>query len=77
MIRQYQKDWIAKLYEQLSNPEWFVKELGLITNCPLRVSVNFKDDDGKRHTEKKRHTLPSERPLNRLIHAWWRRLKVT
>lgn len=47
------EDWIAKLYEQLSNPEWFVKELGLITNCPLRVSVNFKDVDGKRHTEKK------------------------
>ena len=70
------EDWIAKLYEQLSNPEWFVKELGLITNCPLRVSVNFRMTMGN-VIQKKRHTLPSERPLNRLIHAWWRRLKVT
>ena len=41
------EEWVAKLYEQLSEPEWEVKELGLITNCPLKVSVKTKDDDGK------------------------------
>lgn len=47
--------WVAKLYEQLSNPAWMVKELGLITNCPLKVSVKFKGDDGKLHSEEKKY----------------------
>lgn len=50
------QDWIAKLYEQLSNPAWFVKELGLITNCPLKVTVKFNDDDGSKHTEEQKYT---------------------
>ena len=41
------EDWIAKLYEQLSNPEWVVNELALITNCPLKVTVKFIDGNGK------------------------------
>lgn len=48
--------WIAKLYEHLSNPEWVIKELGLITNCPLKVSVKLKGDDGKTHSEEKKYT---------------------
>ena len=48
------EEWVAKLYEQLSDPEWVVKELGLITNCPLKVSVKTKDDDGKQHSEQKK-----------------------
>ncbi len=48
--------WVSKLYEQLSNPEWVVKELGLITNCPLKVSVKIKDNDGKQHSEEKKYT---------------------
>ena len=47
--------WVAKLYEQLSNPEWMVKELGLITNCPLKVSVKIKGDDGKLHSEEQKY----------------------
>lgn len=50
------EDWIAKLYEHLANPEWIVCELGLITNCPLKVSVKFLDDDGEKHTEVKAYT---------------------
>ena len=50
------EEWVAKLYEQLSDPEWVVKELGLITNCPLKVSVKTKDDDGKQHSEEKKYT---------------------
>ena len=50
------EDWVAKLYEQLGNPDWVVKELGLITNCPLKVSVKTKDDDGKQHSEEKKYT---------------------
>ena len=37
------EDWLTKLYAQLERPEWIVKELGLITNCPLKVSVSMKD----------------------------------
>lgn len=47
--------WVAKLYEQLSDPEWMVKELGLITNCPLKVSVKVMGDDGKLHSEEKKY----------------------
>ncbi len=50
------ESWVAKLYEKLSNPEWVVKELGLITNCPLKVSVKFQGDDGKPHSEEKKYT---------------------
>lgn len=50
------EDWVAKLYEQLNDPEWVVKELGLITNCPLKVSVKTKDVDGKQHSEEKKYT---------------------
>lgn len=49
------EDWIAKLYEQLSNPEWVVNELALITNCPLKVTVKIIDGDGKSHTEEKNY----------------------
>lgn len=47
------EEWIAKLYEHLINPEWLVNELGLITNCPLKIAVHFTDDKEKKHTEKK------------------------
>lgn len=49
-------EWTAKLYEHLANPEWIVKELGLITNCPLKIVVRYKDDAGKAHTEEKSYT---------------------
>lgn len=48
--------WVAKLYEQLSNSQWLVKELGLITNCPLKVSVRLKGENGETHSEEKRYT---------------------
>lgn len=50
------KSWISKLYEHLTNPEWIVSELGLITNCPLKVSVKFLGEDGKNYTEEKSYT---------------------
>lgn len=58
------QDWIAKLYEQLSNPAWIVKELGLITNSPLKVIVKFKDDNGKQHTEETKYTAECTPFLN-------------
>lgn len=50
------KDWLAKLYLQLEKPEWLVKELGLITNCPLKITYNIKDKDGKKHQKKESYT---------------------
>lgn len=46
-------DWLVKMYTQLENTDWLVKELGLITNCPLIVSVTMKKDDGKNSKERK------------------------
>lgn len=43
------EDWILKLNKQLERPDWIVKELGLITNCPLDISYKYKDEDGKNH----------------------------
>ena len=50
------KDWLVKLYAQLENTDWLVKELGLITNCPLVVSVTTKKDNGKNEKERKLFT---------------------
>lgn len=50
------EDWLVKLYDQLERPEWLVKELGLITNCPLKVVVKTKDDTGKTKQEKISYT---------------------
>lgn len=47
------ESWIAKLYEHLTNPEWIVSELGLITSCPLKMTIQFIDGDGKRHRSEK------------------------
>ena len=50
------KDWLVKMYAQLDNTDWFIKELGLITNCPLVVSVTTKKDNGKNKKERKLFT---------------------
>ena len=47
------EDWIAKLHHHLQDTTWLVKELGLITNCPLKVTSTFQDEDG----EKKNRTV--------------------
>lgn len=47
------EDWLTKLYAQLERPEWIVKELGLITNCPLKVSVSMKGENGKKQERDK------------------------
>lgn len=47
------ESWIAKLYEHLTNPEWIVSELGLITSCPLKMTIQFIDGDGKKHRSEK------------------------
>lgn len=45
------EEWIAKLYEHLSDPDWIINELGLITNSPLKVSVKILGEDRKNHVE--------------------------
>lgn len=50
------ENWLAKLYAQLERPEWIVKELGLITNCPLKVIVEVKDIEGKSKKETKNYS---------------------
>ena len=50
------EDWLTKLYAQLERPEWIAKELGLITNCPLKVSVSIQDATGKKKVETKMFT---------------------
>lgn len=50
------EDWIAKLYSHLSNSQWLINELGLITNSPLKVGVKFLGEDKKTHTETKSYS---------------------
>ncbi|MCR5301066.1 MAG: DUF4297 domain-containing protein [Lachnospiraceae bacterium] len=48
------EDWLAKMYAQLNRPgDWLVKELGLITNTPLEVSIKMKNEAGKVNNTKK------------------------
>ena len=37
------ENWIVKLYAQLDREEWQVKELGLITNCPVHITIKKAD----------------------------------
>lgn len=46
------EDWLVKLYSQLENPNWLVNELGLITNCPLTISVKRESKNGKQSRKK-------------------------
>lgn len=48
--------WFAKLYEQLKEPQWLVKEIGLITNCPLRITVITMGANGKRTKAEKAYS---------------------
>ncbi|MDF2943918.1 MAG: hypothetical protein K0S01_2776 [Herbinix sp.] len=50
------KDWLVKMYAQLENTDWLIKELGLVTNCPLIVTVNTKSENGKDSKERKAYT---------------------
>lgn len=50
------EDWLVKMYAQLEHPEWIVKELGLITNCPLKVSVKINDSKGNVRNQTKSYT---------------------
>ena len=52
------ENWLEKLYAQLERPEWIVKELGLITNCPLKIVTNYKDKSGKSKKKKELYTSP-------------------
>lgn len=54
------ENWLAKLHTQLNRPEdWIVKELGLITNTPLKVSYKVISKKGK--TRNKNMSLSAER----------------
>lgn len=57
-------DWLSKLYARLEQSEWMVKELGLITNCPLKIT--FIDEEQKQRTKsyKAEKTLFSEFNIN-------------
>jgi hypothetical protein len=37
------KKWLPKLYAHFKDSQWIVKELGLITNCPLTVNASSKE----------------------------------
>ena len=37
------EEWLPKLYQHLSNKEWNVKELGLITPCVLKITASSTD----------------------------------
>lgn len=50
------EEWVAKLHEHLSSPEWVVHELGLITNCPIKMVISTIDSDGDTHREEKRYS---------------------
>lgn len=50
------EEWTAKLYEHLNTPEWVVHELGLITNCPIKMVINITDNNGVSHQEEKRYS---------------------
>lgn len=43
--------WLAKLYEHLRHPDWLVQELGLVTNCPLKVSFSVEENGTKKRRE--------------------------
>ncbi len=46
------ESWLEKLYAQLERPEWIVRELGFITNCPLKIVTTYKDEIGKNRRNK-------------------------
>lgn len=52
------QNWFEKLYAQLERPEWIVRELGLITNCPLKIVTKYIDVNGKLHQNKELLTSP-------------------
>lgn len=59
-------DWLAKMHEHLNNPnDWFVKELGLITNTPLSVSYKVISNEGK-SSNKKELLLANRTELTKL-----------
>ena len=49
---------LNKLYAQLERPDWIVKELGLITNCPLKITTTYKDENGNKKQKKKLFASP-------------------
>lgn len=53
------ENWLEKLYVQLERPDWIVKELGLITNCPLKITTTYKDENG--NNKKKKESFASPR----------------
>ena len=40
-----QDDWITKMYAHLDNTDWIIKELGLITNCPIHITISSKESE--------------------------------
>ena len=46
------ESWLEKLYAQLERPEWIVRELGFITNCPLKIITTYKYENGKNRRNK-------------------------
>lgn len=52
------ESWLEKLYAQLERPDWIVKELGLITNCPLKITTTYKDENGKNKNKKELFAAP-------------------
>lgn len=49
------EDWLAKLYLHFDRPEFLVKELGLVTNCPLRVTNTILNENGNPKKTKQKY----------------------
>lgn len=68
--------WLAKLHAQLSRPEnWLVKELGLITNTPLKINYTLVNEKGRKFSGK--DLLRAEKtPLSKLHQSVQDRIKA-
>lgn len=66
--------WFEKLYKQLERPDWIVKELGLITNCPLKMTVVLKDKADKLHKKETRY-LSEYTPFSKFNHQIIEKIK--
>jgi hypothetical protein len=74
--------WLEKLYSHMNKPGVLIKELGLITNCPIKMNTTLLssdrtpfDDFGKTHIDKikadiarRRNIAITEVDLSKMIH---------
>lgn len=76
------EEWLPKLYSHLNNPEYLIKCLGLITNCPIKLEnqmlreektffSNFNEETIKKiknDISKKMHIDEDDVDLSKFVH---------